>query len=275
MRTLEGKSVLVTGGGSGIGRAGALIMARRGARLAVSDLRPEAAEQVAAEIREAGGNAIAIECDVEIETEIASAIAETVRAFGRIDVLHNNAALLAPDVIVHDTDILSIPTDIWDRVMAVTLRGPMLGCRYAVQEMRKTGGGSIINTSSIFGLSAHNQQVAYGCAKAGVSQLTQYVATSFGRDNIRCNAVAPSLILTSTAKAAVPLELQEANLASTLLPFLGEPEDVGNMVAFLASDDARFITGQTIRVDGGMLAHLATYADAERLYASIPDVPSP
>jgi NAD(P)-dependent dehydrogenase (short-subunit alcohol dehydrogenase family) len=266
--TLDGKAVLVTGGGSGIGRAGALIMASRGAKLAISDLRLEAAEEVAAEICKAGGNAIAIKCDVEFETEIAAAIAATVAAFGRIDVLHNNAALLAPEVIVQDTDILSIPTDIWDRVMAVTLRGPMLGSRYAVQEMRKTGGGSIINTSSIFGLSAHNQQVAYGCAKAGVSQLTQFVATSFGQDNIRCNAVAPSLILTPTARAAVPDALRAAHLSSTLLPFLGEPEDVGHMVAFLASDDARFITGQTIRVDGGMMAHLATYADAKRFFDS-------
>jgi NAD(P)-dependent dehydrogenase (short-subunit alcohol dehydrogenase family) len=237
MISLRDKIVLVTGGGSGIGRASASIMAAHGAKLVVSDLRLDTVRAV-------------------------------VERFERIDILHNNAALTAIDVIAQDTDILSIPTALWDRVMAVTLRGPMLGCRYAVREMLETGGGSIINTSSIFGLSAHNQQVAYGCAKAGVNRLTEYVATAFGQQGIRCNAVAPSLIMTPAAHAFIPEGLRAAHLASTLMPYLGEPEDVGHVVAFLASDEARFITGQVVRVDGGTMAHLPTYADAKRFYES-------
>ncbi|MDB5584176.1 MAG: hypothetical protein JWR80_9352 [Bradyrhizobium sp.] len=273
MASLQGKIALITGGGSGIGRASAMRMAAQGATVSVSDLRLAAAEDVAAEIRAAGGAASALECDIGDEASVADAVRSVVDAFGRIDILHNNAALTALEVAAQDTDILSIPTEIWDLVMAVTLRGPMLGCRYAVLEMLKRGGGSIINTSSIFGLSAHNQQVAYGCAKAGVNMLTQYVATAFGRRGIRCNAVAPSLIITPATRAFIPDRLKAAHEASTLTPHLGEPEDVAHIVAFLASDEARFVTGQIIRADGGTMAHLPTYADTTRFYESVTSPP--
>ena len=267
--SLQGKIALVTGAGSGIGRASAIVMAARGATVVVSDLNLEAAEIVAQEIRAKGGTALYTQCDIGDESSVEQSVGLAVEHFGRLDVLHNNAALTDLEIAAQDTDILSIPTAVWDRVMAVTLRGPMLGCRYAVREMLKLGRGAIINTSSIFGVSAHNQQVAYGVAKAGVNMLTQYVATAYGPNGVRCNAVAPSLILTPTANAFVPEQLKAVHLASTLTPHLGEPEDIANIVAFLASDDARFITGQVVHADGGLTAHLGTYADARRYYQSI------
>jgi NAD(P)-dependent dehydrogenase (short-subunit alcohol dehydrogenase family) len=267
--SLTGKVVLVTGGGSGIGRASAAIMASRGAKIVVSDLDVGAARAVVREITQHGGTAIALACDIGDEGSISDAVAATVHQFGRLDVMHNNAALTSVEVSAKDTDILAIPTEIWDQMMAVTLRGSMLGCRYAVRSMLETGGGAIVNTSSTFGLSAHNQNVAYGVAKAGVNMLTEYVATAFGRHNIRCNAVAPALIATPAADAFVPAALKAVHEASFLTPYVGRPEDVAHAVAFLASDEARFITGQVVRVDGGTLSHLPTYADARRFYASV------
>jgi NAD(P)-dependent dehydrogenase (short-subunit alcohol dehydrogenase family) len=142
----------------------------------------------------------------------------------------------------------------------------MLGCRYAVLQMRKSGGGSIINTSSMYGVSAFYRQTAYGVAKGAINTLTQYVATSFGRDNIRCNAVAPSMVRTAILAQIIPEALIQLNVDSVSLPFLGEPQDIANVVAFLASDDARYLTGLVINADGGTTSHLPTVADARRFY---------
>jgi NAD(P)-dependent dehydrogenase (short-subunit alcohol dehydrogenase family) len=162
---------------------------------------------------------------------------------------------------LQDIDILTISTETWDKMMDVTLRGTMLGCRYGVRAMIRSGGGSIINTSSTFGLAAHNLNVAYRVAKAGINMLTAYVATAFGRKGIRCNAVAPSLIMTPAAKRFLPEDRRKIHEDSTLTATLGEPEDLAEVVAFLASDRSRYLTGQVIRVHGGTLAHLPTYSD--------------
>ena len=185
---------------------------------------------------------------------MANALHFVVETFGRLDILHNNAALTRLDVVAQDTDMLSIPRE----TLAVPLCGRCWAADIVFLEMLKTSGGSIINTSSIFGLSARNQQLAYGCAKTAVNILTQYVATAFGRQGVRCNAVAPSLIMTPAAHAFISDRLRPAHEASDLTSFLGEPEDVANIVAFLASNEARFVTGQVIRADGGTLAHLPT-----------------
>jgi NAD(P)-dependent dehydrogenase (short-subunit alcohol dehydrogenase family) len=217
------------------------------------------------EITAKGGVAEAMACDIAEEDSLRASVAAVTARFGRLDILHNNAALLDPAVYKQDTDILGIPTEIWDRTMSVTLRGVMLGCRYGVLAMLETGGGSIINTSSTFGLSAHNELVAYGVAKAGVNRLTEYVATAFGRRGVRCNAVAPALIQARGRAHYISTEIKDIHADSMLTPFIGEPEDVAHIVAFLASDDARYVTGQIIRADGGTLAHLPTYADIRRI----------
>lgn len=268
MDQLQGKVAMITGAGSGIGRATALVMAGRGARVTVADINDEAAQGVVEEVRSAGGIAEATHVDICSEEQIKAAIEGVVARFGRIDILHNNAAYAPQSVLAEDTDILSIPTTTWDAVMMGTLRGTMLCCRYGVIEMRKSGGGSIINTSSMYGMSAFNQMPAYGVSKAGINLLTQQVATAFGRQGIRCNAVAPSMIRTPMLEAAIPEIFILMNEDSTLTGSLGTPEDIANIVAFLASDDARHLTGQIIRADGGTTAHLPTYADARRFFGN-------
>lgn len=263
---LDGKAAMVTGSGSGIGRASALAMARRGASIMVADINMEAAEAVAEEVRQCGMKAETIHCDIGEEQSIQKAISATVKAFGKLDILHNNAAYTSQAALAADIDILSVPTDIWDRTMQVTLRGTMLCCRYGVKEMLKIGGGSIINTSSMYGVSAFNRMPAYGISKAGINMLTEYVATAYGRQGIRCNAVAPSMIKTPLMMEFIPEALRKLNEDATLTPFLGVPEDVADIVAFLASDDARYLTGQVIRADGGTTAHLPTYSDARRFF---------
>lgn len=263
---LKGKVAMVTGGGSGIGRASCLAMAREGARLAVTDLRVEAAQAVVEDIRAAGGEAIALVCDIGLEESIAGAIDKVAGEWGRLDVLHNNAALLTADSASGDSDILNIPTALWDQTMQVTLRGTMLGCRYGVKQMLKNGGGSVINTSSSYGVQPFVRMPAYGVAKAAINMLTQYVATSYSRQNVRCNAVAPSMIYTPALASLIPQELIDLNKESALTPFLGEPDDVAHVVAFLASDEARYLTGQIIHADGGSTVPLPTFADARRFF---------
>lgn len=266
MLTLKDKVAVITGGGSGIGRATALTLAQNGVRVVVADINDQAAAAVVAEIRQAGGVAEAAHLDICSEEQIKACIEGAVRQFGRIDILHNNAAYAPPDVLAEDTDILGISTDAWDRVMQGTLRGTMLCCRYGVTEMLKTGGGSIINTSSMYGVVAFNRMPAYGVSKAGINMLTQHVATVFGRRGIRCNAVAPSMIYTPMLAEAIPAKFVEMNVDSTLCGYLGTPQDVANVVAWLASDESRYITGQIVRADGGSTAHAATYADARRFF---------
>ncbi len=266
MGKLAGKSAMVTGGASGIGRACAIRMARDGARVMIADINLESARAVVEEIGVAGGAAETVHCDITQEESIRDAVAATVEAFGQLNILHNNAAYTPIEALEADVDILTIPTHLWDAIMQGTLRGTMLGCRYGVIEMLKAGGGSIINTSSMYGMGAFNRQPAYGISKAGINMLTEYVATAFGKRGIRCNAVAPSMIRTPLLESFIPEEMVRFNADAALTPFLGEPEDIAAIVAFLASDDARYLTGQVIRADGGTTAHLPTYSDARRFF---------
>lgn len=263
---LNNKIAIVTGGGSGIGRASAHALASAGAHVIIGDINEEAAAIVVTEIKQAGGEADSVHLDICSEELIAAAIEGVGQKYGRLDIIHNNAAYGPPDVLAADTDILEIPTDVWDRVMEGTLRGTMLCCRYAVAEMIKNGGGSIINTSSMYGVSAFYKMPAYGVSKAAINMLTQYVATAYGRRGIRCNAVAPSMIDTPMLASAIPAEFIKMNVEATLTGFLGEPNDVAQTVLWLASEEARYITGQIIKVDGGSTAHLATYADARKFF---------
>lgn len=266
MTMLTDKIAMVTGAGSGIGRASALIMAARGASVMVTDIDEAKAQATVSEIEAAGGTAAWTICDITDPDSIEAAITGTVKQFGRLDVLHNNAALTTPKILEEDVDILTIGIDTWDSVFEANVRGTMLCCRHGVRAMLETGGGSIINTSSMYGSGAFNRMPAYSVSKAAINALTQMVATSFGRKGIRCNAVAPSVILTPLAESFLPPALLKLNEDSTLTGWLGKPEDVGNVVAFLASDDARYLTGQIYAVDGGTLAHLPTYSDARKFF---------
>lgn len=263
------KVAIVTGGASGIGRATAMRLASEGAIVGIADINDAAARSTAEEIADAGGTARALHLDITSEDDFKAAIGAMLDGYGKLDIMHNNAAMTSPEVLAADTDILEIPNAIWDRVFEGTVRGTMFGCRHAILAMRRQGGGVIINTASMYGVDAFYKQPAYCVSKAAIVQLTKQVATAFGREGIRCNAVAPSMIHTPLLAAAIPADFIEMNVEATLTGYLGTPEDVAQAVAWLASDEARYMTGQIIRIDGGSTAHLATYADARRFYDNL------
>lgn len=258
MSRLAGKVAIVTGGAGGIGAATALALARRGAAVAVVDVDESEATNVAADIVASGGDAIALGGDLSVESTAAAAVQATTGQFGRLDVLHNNAALTATDFLARDTTVTELPLDVWERSIAVNLSTQLLMCKYAIPEMVSAGGGSIINMSSGATLSGDRTRIAYAVSKAGVNTLTMYVATSHGKQGIRANTIVPGLVVTD----AVKKHLTEQNIAALsnaiLTPFVGQPADVADLVVFLASDESRYITGQLICIDGGMSAHVAS-----------------
>ena len=254
---VEGKVAIITGGASGIGRVTAETLAREGARIAIVDLDLEAARTVAEGIAASGGDAIALRADVSVEGDVRTAIEAAMDRYGAIHVLHNNAAITSPEHQRRDASLLELDVETWDRTMAVDLRGAMLGCKHAVPRMIASGGGSIINTTSNSALAGDLSLNAYSAAKAGLNSLTLSVATAFGKDGIRCNAVSPAHIASPSLARVVTAEVQAMLLAECLTPRLGTPQDVANLVLFLASEESTFITGQILRVDGGALSHLA------------------
>ena len=265
-RILAGKVAVVTGGASGIGRAVVERLASDGAKVCIADIDYARAEEVAAAVEAASGEAFPMLCDIGEEDQIKAAVDSAVSRFGRLDIMHNNAALLNATTLADDLDIATIPTSTWDDVMRVTLRGTMLGCRYAVAAMLNGGGGSIINTSSMVSLAADNGLPAYSTAKAGINMLTQWVAAKYGRQGIRCNAVAPSVIRTPLIERAMPAAYVKLHEDAALTPFLGTPEDVAEIVAFLASDASRYLTGQLLRADGGTTVSGQIYANARAFF---------
>ncbi|MBM4385404.1 MAG: SDR family oxidoreductase [Deltaproteobacteria bacterium] len=265
MRRLENRVAIVTGGGSGIGRATALALAREGAAVLVADISRERAEEVAAEVRAAGGAARARVADVADEASVAAMVAAAVAAFGGLDILHNNAAATDWAVMGGDGEVAQLDLAIWERTLAVNLRGPFLGCKHAIPALLARGRGAIVNTSSASGLTGDLVRTAYGVSKAGLAVLTQSVATQYGKRGIRCNAIAPGVIETPALRQNVAPEQIALYERHHLTPRLGSPDDIANAVVFLASDDAAFITGQVISVDGGLLAHHPTVAEVRGL----------
>ena len=255
---LAGKVALVVGGGRGIGRACALRLGAEKAAVAVADILDDNAARVAAEIGDAGGRSVGLVVDVADERSIVAMIEQAVAAIGSITVLHNNAADTRSEVLGADGDVASMTADLWDRTIAVNARGPMLTCKHVIPLMVEGGGGSIVNTSSASGLTGDEVRTAYAASKAALNSLTWSIATMYGKRGIRCNAVAPGLVLSERHQSDAP-EATSLALRSHLTPRVGTPEDIAAAVAYLASDDAAFVTGQILSVDGGLLAHMPMF----------------
>lgn len=251
MGNLDGKVAIVTGSASGIGEATVKRLARDGASVIIADYNIDAGEKVAKEINAEGRKAVAQKVDVSNESEVKAMVDRAINEFGKLDILHNNAAATGSYDV--DGDVVNMEVKNWDYIFAVNLRGYMLCCKYAIPEMMKNNGGAVINTSSGDALTGGYDRTAYSASKAGILSLTQSVATQYGKDGIRCNAILPGLVLTPGAEAALSSETLRLLEEGHLTPSAGKPEDIANMVAFLASDEAHFITGQQIPVDGGVL----------------------
>lgn len=252
MTVLDGKVAIVTGAGSGIGAATAQQMAREGAAVVVADINPDTARATADAVMAAGGEAVAITADIGDEAQIDAMVKLAVERFGGLDILHNNAALIDPSVFARDRTVVDMDTELWDRVMAVNVRGPMLGCKHAIPAMLERGGGSIIMTSSVGAQAATVNQTAYGVSKGAVDTLVKYVAVGFGKLGIRCNGIAPGVVMSETAQKVLDSTLREMHLRVHPSPRLGVPDDIASMAVFLASDQAGYINGTIIPVHGGM-----------------------
>jgi len=246
---LDGKVAVVTGAARGIGAATAAHLAVLGARVAVTDKDGEGARAVADELTAAGHDALGLTCDVA-EPDVVSATVDAVADhFGGVDLLDHNAAWTD---FRTDRDAEAVDLDTWDRVLRINATGGLVLVREVLPRMRARGGGAIVLISSGSASIGEHRRVAYGVSKAAVEQLGRHVAARYGRDNIRCNVVAPGFILTETAARGVP-EAGRARLAEqNPLGRLGTPEDIAQVVGFLLSDSASFVNGQVLRVDGGL-----------------------
>jgi NAD(P)-dependent dehydrogenase (short-subunit alcohol dehydrogenase family) len=245
---------VVTGAGSGIGRATARRLAAEGAAVVVVDIDAAAAEAVSAELGASSGS-MALAVDVGDEAAVARCAEGVVGHFGRIDILHNCAALTETSFLSADTDVVQTRTDVWDRTFSIDLRGTMLFCKYMVPVMVRGGSGAVVNTSSGAAVAGSDSLIAYGAAKAGVESLTRYVATAFGKRGVRCNAIRPGVVMTPSVERSFTPAALDVLLRNHLTSRLGRPEDVAAVVAFLVSDDAAFINGAVLPVDGGLHAH--------------------
>lgn len=268
MATLDGKVAIVTGAGQGIGTVVATLLAQRGATAILADINGARVEAAAAAIRDAGHKAASVAFDLTREEEVAEAVRRVVADHGRIDIIHNNAALQTEEQRSKDLDVVHLDTAAWDMAFAVNARGPMLLCKHAIPSMLESGGGSIIHSASGFGLLGESTLTSYGSSKAALINLSRFIATQYGKRNVRSNVIAIGFVLSDNAIETVPAPVKDILLAHHLSPELGAPIDVANVVAFLASDESRFINGALIPVDGGFTAHQSTMVDLERMFAA-------
>ncbi len=253
MGTLDGRSAIVTGGASGIGRATAILLAAEGAAVAVVDVDLDGARRAAEAIAAEGGRVLALRCDVTASADCRRSVEETVAAFGRLDVLVNCAG------IIRRADVVGTSEEDWDRVLAVNLKSVFLMAKHAVPRMAEGGGGAIVNLGSGWGLKGGPQAVSYCASKGAVVNLTRAMAIDHGSQNIRVNAVCPGDTDTPMLRAeARQLGVDEdtflASSAERPLARLGTPEDIARAILYLASDGAAWVTGTSLVVDGGGIA---------------------
>lgn len=247
---LKDKVTLITGGASGIGAETARVFAREGALLAIADVNSQAADEMVAEIKDSGGQSIAVEVDVTDSAQVAAAIAECVKAYGKLDILFNSAG------IVIEGDVTDLAEDDWDKVMDVNVKGTFLMCKHAIPEMIRNGGGVIVNVGSIQSFSANSVSCVYTASKAAILTLTRNIAVKYADRNIRANTVCPGDCETPLMAALFEQNdgMRERITAKYPMGRMAQPADIANAVLFLASDEASFATGTELTIDGGFLA---------------------
>jgi len=251
MGKLDGKVALISGGARGQGAAEARVFAREGAQVVFGDIRDEAGKQVEAEIRAAGGEAVYVHLDVTSEADWRRAVNEAVSRYGKLNVLINNAGIVIPRVPIEERS-----EDDWELVMAVNAKGVFLGTKHAIPAMRRAGGGSIVNISSIAGIGQSlHQEPAYAASKGAVRIFTKVTASQHAKDKIRCNSVHPGPVDTDMLHSAMPeAEALQSRLLRVPLGRMAAVDEIVNGVLFLASDDSSYVTGSELVIDGGALA---------------------
>ena len=252
VRGLNGKVAVVVVGAGGIGSATCVRLAQEGCAVVVGDLDGDAADEVADRIRGFGGRALARKTDVGEEEQVRDLVGEAVASFGGLDILHANAADLSAEAIGRDSDAVDIPLEAFDLSIRAGARGHLLCARHAIPALLERGGGALVFTSSGASLTGEAQRPAYAMSKGAINALVRHITWRWGKESIRANAVAPGLVRTAKNFAYLQSEDTLAPILATIRsPRVGEPDDIAAMVAFLASDDGEWITGQVIAVDGG------------------------
>ena len=273
MGRLDRKVAVITGAASGIGRGTALCLAREGAAVVAADLNSQGGEQVIGEIAAAGGRAVFQHTEVSSEPDIKALVDRTLSEYGRLDIMFNNAGLVGAV-----GPIEKVSADDWDKTIAVLLRAVFLGIKYAVEPMRKAGGGSLISTSSIASFLPSPYGAAYAAAKGAVISLTRAAALQLGPDRIRVNCICPGAINTpiwgSLPAFSDPAAVAQALDQVQTIPRVGRPEDIASMVLFLASDESEWVTGQAMIVDGGLTVGPGGPRPSPALAAAAPPPPT-
>jgi len=248
-RVLEGKVALITGAGSGIGRATANLFARNGSAVTVVDLIPERVNQVAAEIKAAGGKATGMVIDLSVKTEVESMVDEATKSIGRIDILFNNAGIMDGVRPVADTT-----DDVWQKVISINLNAPFYASRRVIPSMLKQGGGVILNTTSVAGLVGGVAGAAYTVSKHGLIGLTRNITSFYGAKGIRCNAMALGGVNTNIGVGAGQpnqMGMEHLTKVSSMIPRIAEPTEIAELALFLASPKSSYMNGSIVVIDGG------------------------
>ena len=251
MDGLRDKTVMVFGAGGGIGASTCMMLAREGANVVVTSRRESSVRDVVDQLTGAGFDCLATQTDISDEASVAAAVAAAVEHYGGVDGAHVNSADTSPQTIGRDTNAVDIELEVFDRTMATNLRGHLLCTKYVVPQLLARGGGTIVYSSSGSAFSGEPERPAYAMAKSGMHALMRHVASRWGKEGVRANAIAIGLTLTDTIEKGLTPEFMEQILATMCSPRLGRPDDIAAMVAYLMSSAGEYVNGQVISVDGG------------------------
>jgi NAD(P)-dependent dehydrogenase (short-subunit alcohol dehydrogenase family) len=246
---LDGKVTIITGGGSGMGRGASILFAKEGAKVVIVDLVAEGGQETLRMVKEAGGEAIFVKADVSKTNDVKKMINTAVKTYGKLNVLYNNAAIAPYEPLIESTE------ENWEKVISTNLKGIWLGMKYAIPEMLKTGGGSIINTASFVVDAVQRGSAIYTASKGGVVAMSKVAAVEHAAQNIRVNCIKPGIIVTPMSAACYRTpEARRRSEATVPQRRLGQPEEIAQVALFLASDESSLITGTEILADGGIIA---------------------